>query len=405
MRARGFVEIYLSISNLFSRWIYLEPIFGTDNPLSEGAVFKQINKDFRYIMKEIASDTRVLSLVKIHGITNIIDSLENQLNRCQSTLTAFINVFFSIEFLLPIRACDKPKLCVEFLFFFLQTKRNAFPRFYFLSDDDLLELLGQSTKEPIIQKHIKKLFSGINRLQIESKNGSQSIVKIASAEGEELKLKEPIAMIGPIETWLSHLLKQIKITLIDAVVKCCQTQQFTIDVIKMYPEQVICLARSIQFTKQSEQAITAMNLQTHLKTIKNEIAYYTTSVPKDVDTLTKIKVRSILLDLVHQATIVQQLIDENVTNVLDWGWVQQMKFFLNATTKMVTVKMVSAEFEYSYEYLGNVNRLVDTKLTHNCYLTLTQAMQLGLGGNPFGPAGNYSCIFVVQISTYTNFVK
>lgn len=271
-----------------------------------------------------------------------------------------------------------------------QTKRNAFPRFYFLSDDDLLELLGQSTKEPIIQKHIKKLFPGINRLQIEQKNGSLSIVRISSVEGEEVKLLEPIAMIGPIETWLSHLLKQIKITLIDAVVKCSQTEQFTLNVIQSYPEQVICLARSIQFTKQSEKAITAMNLQTHLKTIKNEIVYYTTNIPKDVDDLTKIKVRSILLDLVHQATIVQQLIDENVTNVLDWGWVQQMKFFLNANTKMVTVKMVSAEFEYSYEYLGNVNRLVDTKLTHNCYLTLTQAMQLGLGGNPFGPAGNHN---------------
>lgn len=84
----------MKIIYIFFRWIYLEPIFGTENPLSEGAAFKQINKDFRYIMKEIASDPRVLSLVKIHGITNIIDSLENQLNRCQSTLTAFINVCF-----------------------------------------------------------------------------------------------------------------------------------------------------------------------------------------------------------------------------------------------------------------------------------------------------------------------
>lgn len=285
-----------------------------------------------------------------------------------------------------------------FLFcFFSQTKRNAFPRFYFLSDDDLLELLGQSTKDPILQKHIKKLFPGINRLQIDEKNGTMSIVKLHSAEGEEVRLLEPIAMIGSIETWLAHLLKQIKTTLIDAVVRCCQTEQFTIDVIKSYPEQVICLARSIQFTKQTEKAIAAMNLQTHLKTIKNEIVYYTTNMhTDDVDNLTKIKVRSVLLDLVHQATIVQQLIDENVTNVLDWGWVQQLKFFLNANTRMVTVKMVSAEFEYSYEYLGNVNRLVDTKLTHHCYLTLTQAMQLGLGGNPFGPAGNYYSICILH---------
>lgn len=88
----------------FCRWIYLEPIFGTENPLSEGAVFKQINKDFRYIMKEIASDPRVLSLVKIHGITNIIDSLENQLNRCQSALTDFINVrYLYIQFMQFLR--------------------------------------------------------------------------------------------------------------------------------------------------------------------------------------------------------------------------------------------------------------------------------------------------------------
>lgn len=48
-------------------------------------------------MREIGSDPRVLSLVKIHGISNIIDSLENQLNRCQSTLTAFINVCINLK--------------------------------------------------------------------------------------------------------------------------------------------------------------------------------------------------------------------------------------------------------------------------------------------------------------------
>lgn len=70
----------------------MEPIFGTEKLIAEGSAFKQINKDFRYIMKEIGNDTRVLSLVKIHSITSIIDSLENQLNRCQNTLTSFINV-------------------------------------------------------------------------------------------------------------------------------------------------------------------------------------------------------------------------------------------------------------------------------------------------------------------------
>lgn len=258
--------------------------------------------------------------------------------------------------------------------------------------------MGQSSKEHIIQKHIKKLFPGINRLNIQQENNSISIVEICSAENENVRLLEPIAIVGTIETWLNHLLKQIRFTLIDLIFKCCQIDQFTLEVIKSFPEQVVCLTRSIQFTKQTEKAIGSMNLQQHLKTIKNEIAHYTTKLPSDIDNLTKTKVRSILLDLVHQATIVQQLIDENVTNIQDWCWIQEMKFYLNPNTKMVTVKMVYAEFDYSYEYLGNFNRLVDTKLTHKCYLTLTQAMQLGLGGNPFGPAGEFYIFAISYVS-------
>jgi dynein heavy chain 2 len=39
------------------------------------------------------------------------------------------------------------------------------------------------------------------------------------------------------------------------------------------------------------------------------------------------------------------------------------------------------------QYQGNSPKLVHTPLTDKCYLTLTQAMLMGFGGNPYGPAG------------------
>lgn len=53
----------------------------------------------------------------------------------------------------------------------------------------------------------------------------------------------------------------------------------------------------------------------------------------------------------------------------------------------VLIKMGDAVFFYSWEYQGNAAKLVYTPLTDKCYLTLTQGMALGYGGNPYGPAG------------------
>lgn len=169
---------------------------------------------------------------------------------------------------------------------------------------------------------------------------------------------------------------------------------FQQSILEQYMTQVLCLVRAIRFTKDTERAIKSMSLKSLQQSLDGEIRQYTEWRHQTNDNLLKVKTGALLVDLVHYRTIVEQLIEYNVVDLHDWHWFSQLRYYLikresskPSTSINVVIRIIYAEFEYSYEFLGNPNRLVNTTLTHRTYLILTQAMHMGLGGNPFGPAG------------------
>lgn len=90
---------------------------------------------------------------------------------------------------------------------------------------------------------------------------------------------------------------------------------------------------------------------------------------------------------VHARDVVQRLIDERVENQSCFQWQSQLRYYQNEKTKEAQVNICDAEIKYTYEYIGNCGCLCITPLTDRCYITLTQAQRLVLGGAPAGPAG------------------
>lgn len=84
----------------------------------------------------------------------------------------------------------------------METKRVAFPRFYFLSDDELIDILANSTVLDIIQGHLKTCFDNIVRIEIED---GIEIKAMISNEKEKVPFKKSLKARGQVETWLFQL--------------------------------------------------------------------------------------------------------------------------------------------------------------------------------------------------------
>merc|ERR1719183_585780 len=91
---------------------------------------------------------------------------------------------------------------------YLETKRLAFARFFFLSNDELLEILSQ-TKDPLlVQPHLGKCFEGIAKCTFH--NGAEVLSQVISQEGEIVTLTDPIHPLqgknkGNVENWMTEL--------------------------------------------------------------------------------------------------------------------------------------------------------------------------------------------------------
>lgn len=57
-------------------------------------------------------------------------------------------------------------------------------RFYFVGDEDLLEIIGNSKNIPRLQKHFKKMFAGVASILLNE--DSTQVLGISSKEGEQV---------------------------------------------------------------------------------------------------------------------------------------------------------------------------------------------------------------------------
>lgn len=120
-------------------WMYLEPIFNSEDIMrqmpTEGRNFKSVDRVWRRVMEYALEDPGVIRVTDYPDLLQLMRKAFAELESVQKGLNTY-----------------------------LEKKRLFFARFFFLSNDELLEILSE-TKDPVrVQPHLKKCFEGVSWL-------------------------------------------------------------------------------------------------------------------------------------------------------------------------------------------------------------------------------------------------
>ncbi|SCP04556.1 dynein heavy chain, putative [Plasmodium ovale] len=478
-------EVMQLMKDIEKLWVYLQNMYIYSEEVKKelplySKFFLTINDEYLDIMKRINDNNiKVINFSNENGIINKLEQLKEKLCKSEKPLNEY-----------------------------LDSKRKSFPRFFFISSTDLIDILSNGNNFKLVNTHVQKIFLSIRRFvtkhetlseqeaqnevrplsmvnqvgnetdktsisadhmgneidktertedQTDSSNGNteERITRLISSHGEEVcAFHEELVLKGKVECYLNDIIRHIKHTLKYYITHIFQLKYLYNEekekwIDENYLAQVFILCNTIFFVNDVESILCKTDTNTieelkvyyknHIRQLENVIK----KVQKKLTTKNRIKIMCIItLDTFYRDILEVILKNKNGISVNMFDWQSQIRMYpffksknynKNELTKNsyknnegdsnllgeiekresstqegyrkndeiykkdssteqfkelnVKIRIMDCSFNYSYDYIGNYQRLVITPLTSRIYITATQALSLYMGCAPAGPAG------------------
>uniref|UniRef100_A0A8C4U9P4 Dynein axonemal heavy chain 17 n=1 Tax=Falco tinnunculus TaxID=100819 RepID=A0A8C4U9P4_FALTI len=346
-------------------WSHLESIFiGSEDIhshlLEDSKHFHDVDQDFKDLLADAVKTPNVIEATNKPGLYNKLEALQKRLVLCEKALAEY-----------------------------LENKRLAFPRFYFVSSADLLDILSNGNEPVEVSRHLLKLFDSLAKLKFKMSPDKKPLkvgLGLFSRAEEYVPFRADCSFLclQGMRSTLRHLIPEAMVTYEEK-----PREQWVFD----YPAQVALTCTQIWWTTEVGIAFSRLE-EGYENAMRNYNKKQITQLNALISLLTgnltardRMKIMTICTIDIHARDVVAKMILEKVFSAQAFTWQSQLRHCWDEERRHCYINICDAQLQYFYEYLGNTPRLVITPLTDRCYITLMQSLHLFMGGAPIGPTG------------------
>jgi dynein heavy chain len=192
-------EVLVQLTEIQRTWSYLEPLFiGSDEVKKElpetAERFAGIDVDVKKMLKKAWATRRIKAACNEPGLLGSLESTQSQLDICKKSLADF-----------------------------LDGRRRQFPRFYFTSEADLLDILSNGSQPAKIMVHVSKIYLSTKTFELDEKGGKDgrpaAAKWIAGVGSEDVQFEPAVPLDGKVEVYLQTVLDGFKKTMFNHTVR------------------------------------------------------------------------------------------------------------------------------------------------------------------------------------------
>jgi len=381
------LEQWLKVQQL---WCSLESVFTGGDIAKQMPVqakkFNKVDKEWAKVMAKAESDGLVMVCCEDEALRIFLPPSFSELEGCQKALDGY-----------------------------LEKKREMFPRFYFVSNPVLLQILSQGSDPQMIQPYYQTVFDAIDHVIHDEDNPKQIITMVSRFKGaeEEIPFSSPIMAVGNIEEWLAKMKIEQQYTMKEICRSCSEQsdelmEQNSVDPLRSFvdgmPPQYALLGIQLTWTALSIEAFeknrqSKSSISDLVKQQSEVLLELSSWCLEEIPTkMVRTKYETLITIQVHQRDVLGDINSLNKQRkfggITDFEWLKQARFSWDPNGEddvdddgALMISCTDVDFKYMFEYLGCKGRLVITPLTDRCYVTLSQALGMCYGGAPAGPAG------------------